>query len=59
MLLIVVYHFIAVNGKRMEAQGGKTVADLVSSTVEQRIHTDFDRLYRSYSWWSLILRQHY
>jgi hypothetical protein len=37
MLLIVVYHFIAVNGKRMEAQGGKTVADLVSSIVEQRI----------------------
>jgi hypothetical protein len=31
MLLIVVYHFIAVNGKRMEAQGGKTVADLVST----------------------------
>jgi hypothetical protein len=37
MLLIVVYHFIAVNGKRMEAQGGKTVADLVSSIVGQRI----------------------
>lgn len=30
MLLIVVYHFIAVNGKRMEAQGGKTIGDLVS-----------------------------
>lgn len=30
MLLIVVYHFVAVNGKRMEAQGGKTVADIVS-----------------------------
>lgn len=31
MLLIVVYHFIAVNGKRMAAtQGGKTVADTVS-----------------------------
>jgi len=37
MLLIVVYHFIAVNGKRMEAQGGKTVADLVGAIVEQRI----------------------
>jgi hypothetical protein len=31
MLLIVVYHFIAVNGKRMEAQGGKTIGDLVSA----------------------------
>jgi len=37
MLLIVVYHFIAVNGKKMEAQGGKTVADLVSALVGQRI----------------------
>lgn len=33
MLLIVVYHFIAVNGKRMEAQGGKTIADMVCSKL--------------------------
>lgn len=30
MLLIVVYHFVSVNGKRMEAQGGKTITDIVS-----------------------------
>lgn len=30
MLLIVVYHFVAVNGKRMGAQGGKTIVDIVS-----------------------------
>ena len=33
MLLIVVYHFIAVNGKRMEAQGGKTIGDMVSALL--------------------------
>lgn len=32
MLLIVVYHFVAVNGKRMEAQGGKTVVDIVGQS---------------------------
>jgi hypothetical protein len=57
MLLIVVYHFIAVNGKRMEAQGGKTVADLVSSIVEQKDYTDFDRLYRNYSWDPILPRK--
>jgi hypothetical protein len=33
MVLIVVYHFIAVNGKRIEAQGGKTISDLVNSHI--------------------------
>jgi hypothetical protein len=35
MLLIVVYHFVAVNGKRMEAQGGKTIGDIVSLKDEE------------------------
>lgn len=29
MLLIVIYHFVSVNGKRMETQGGKTITDMV------------------------------
>ena len=38
MLLIVVYHFVAVNGKRMEAQAGKgkTVVDIVSSFIGRK-----------------------
>lgn len=37
MLLIVVYHFVAVNGKRMEAQGGKTIGDIVSIKDEETL----------------------